>query len=157
MSGEIRLQAPLCPVINLREIARLLTDGEPLPKPLAEWLGVSLQSFLERQSESLEDVLGLRWGRGGVPWWMDEAIRVRDDALRLLANHIASAGSLSERARMVRERSLRYAATAWLRDRHERDLPAGYAGTEKEWLWRAFKSQAAMPLGERRLRQILSE
>jgi len=157
MSGEITGQTSSRPVINLREIARLLTDGEPLPKPLAEWLGVSLQSFLERQHESLEDVLGLRWGRGGVPWWMDEAIRVRDDALRQLATHIAPIGSLSERARLVRERSLRYATTAWLRDRYQHALPENYAGTEKEWLWRAFKSQAAMPLGERRLRQILSE
>jgi len=157
MRAEIQGQTPSCPVINLREIARRLTDGEPLPKPLAEWLGLSLHSFLERQSESLEDVLGLRWGRGGVPWWMDEAIRVRDDALRQLATHITPSGSLSERARMVRERSLRYAAASWRRDRFQQDLPPGYARTEKEWLWRAFKSRAAMPLGERRLRQILSE
>jgi hypothetical protein len=35
-------------------------------------------------------------------------------------------------------------------------MPGRYRGTAKESLWRAFKSGAPMPLGERRLRSILA-
>ncbi len=144
------------PVSGLREAARLLAVGAPLPAPLAIWLAHSLRAFLDRQHDDLEDALGLRWGRGGVPWWMDEAIRARDAALHRLAGMLLPAGSGSARARAVHLRSMRYAGTAWPRDRQLAGMPEAYLGTEREFLWRAFASGAAMPLGERRLRQIFS-
>jgi hypothetical protein len=36
-------------------------------------------------------------------------------------------------------------------------MPVDYAGTAHEQLWLAFKSGAAMPLGERQLRTILAD
>ena len=50
----------------------------------------------------------------------------------------------------------RYAASTWRFDRNNDDMPAHYAGTPKECLWRAFKSSAPMPIGERQLRNILA-
>lgn len=145
------------PITNLREIARRLSEGEQLPEPLAAWLGSSLHSFFRSHDQTLDDAFGLRWGRGGVPWWMEEAIRTRDSALRMLAARLPGGISLSERARIVRTNSIRYASSAWLHDRDRADMPARYHGTDQEWLWRAFKSGATMPLGERRLTQILGE
>jgi len=145
------------PIVNLREAARLLSGGQPLPEPLAVWLGASFRTFLEHQGQDLEDVLGLRWGRGGVPWWMEEAIRERDKALRALAALIAPHETASARARIVQERTIRYAGAAWPRERGLPHMPPGHAGTEREYLWRAFSCGAAMPLGDRRLRQILAD
>jgi hypothetical protein len=34
-------------------------------------------------------------------------------------------------------------------------MPPDYVGRENECLWRAFKSGAPMPIGERRMRHIL--
>ena len=50
----------------------------------------------------------------------------------------------------------RYAASTWRFDRDNDAMPAHYAGTSKECLWRAFKSRAPMPIGERQLRNILT-
>src|SRR5262245_48394268 len=104
--------AMLHPIVSLREAARLLSEGAPLPPPLAEWVSEALKAFLEQRS-SLDEAFGLHWGRGGVPWWMDEAIRVRDGALRELAVALAPTGSITARARVVRTRTLRYATTRW--------------------------------------------
>jgi len=51
----------------------------------------------------------------------------------------------------------RYGGSAWRLDREHAAMPADYAGTPHAHLWRAFKSGAAMPLGERQLRTILGD
>jgi hypothetical protein len=63
--------------------------------------------------------------------------------------------SVSAQAQRIWSRSIRYAASAWIRDRNRAEMPAQYGGTPHEWLWRAFGSGAAMPIGERQLRHIL--
>ncbi len=35
-------------------------------------------------------------------------------------------------------------------------MPPRYSDTQNEYLWRAFKSGAAMPISERQLRSILA-
>ena len=140
---------------NLREVARRCRAGEQLPAELAAWLGISLEDFLFHRRRSLDDALGLRWPRGGVAWWMEEAIRARDAALRELARRFYPVQSVSAQARDVYNRSIRYAASAWLRDRNRGEMPAQYRGSPHEWLWHAFVSGAAMPVGECQLRQIL--
>ena len=140
---------------NLREVARRCRAGEQLPAELAAWLGRSLEDFLFHRRRSLDDALGLRWPRGGVAWWMEEAIRARDAALRELARRFYPVQSVSAQARDVYNRSIRYAASAWLRDRNRGEMPAQYRGSPHEWLWHAFVSGAAMPVGECQLRQIL--
>ena len=142
---------------DLREIARCCLTGEPLQSGLSEWLGESLQAFLERACTTVDDALGLKFPQGGVPWWMVEAMYERDRALRQLANLVIDGCSLSGRAREVRRLAIRYAASAWRYDRDREEMPSNYVGTAREHLWIAFKSGAAMPLGERQLRNILSE
>jgi hypothetical protein len=140
---------------NMRTVARLCQTGEPLPDALAAWLAASLQSYLERRAESLNDAFGLRNARGGVPWRMEASMRVRDEALRRLAAQHLSALSTSAQAARIRELSARYDVSNWRFDRTRETMPEAYAGTPHEWLWQAFKSGAAMPLGLRQLRTIL--
>jgi hypothetical protein len=140
---------------NMRTVARLCQTGEPLPDALASWLAASLQSYLERRADSLNDAFGLRNARGGVPWRMEASMRVRDEALRCLAGQHLSALSTSAQATRIRELSARYEVSNWRFDRTRDAMPAAYAGTPHEWLWQAFKSGAAMPLGLRQLRTIL--
>jgi hypothetical protein len=139
---------------NLRQVARHLSERETLPDPLAQWLASSLGEFLRRRA-SLEEAFGLHSSRGGVPWWLEEAMRQRDAALRQLALRFYPGSSLSARAHAIRTRALRYAASAWRRDRCQDAMPPDYAGRQSEWLWRAFKSGAPMPICERRMRHIL--
>ena len=61
-------------------------------------------------------------------------------------------GSIETNFRAVR--SLRSFGLAF--DRNRDEMPQAYQRTPKEWIWLAFKSGAAMPLGERQLRNILA-
>jgi hypothetical protein len=147
----------LANINNLREIARRCQTGEPLSNNLSLWLGESLNAFLNRQCNSIEDALGIRAPRGGIPWWREEAIRQRDDAIRKLAAAWFADLRPATQARQVHTLAIRYAASAWRYDRDRDDLPAHYLGKPQQWLWQAFRSGAPMPVCERQLRQILSQ
>lgn len=140
---------------NIRTVARLCRTREPLPESLASWLATSLQSYLDHRSDSLNDAFGLRNARGGVPCRMEAAMRERDQALRSLARQHCPGLSTSAQAAQIHLLSTRYEASTWRFDRMQESMPSGYAGTPHEFLWRAFKSGAAMPLGNRQLRTIL--
>ncbi len=141
---------------NLREIARCCQAGEPLDGDLSRWLGSSLDDFLSQRRSSLGEAFGLRGAQGGVPWWLEDAIRKRNAALRGLAERLCIDDSTTALARKVHRLTLRYAGTSWNRDRRCDAMPRAYAGTPKACLWRAFKSGAAMPVCERQLRSILA-
>ncbi|HEX6119396.1 MAG TPA: hypothetical protein VFZ03_08065 [Dongiaceae bacterium] len=141
---------------NLRAIAHCCRAGSPLDGKLAGWLGDSLEEFLAHRATSIEEALGLRAPRGGVPWWREEAMRHRDALLREFAAALFSGLSVCATARQIRVLALRYAATAWRFDRSGDAMPEQYRGTAKEWLWRIFKAGAPMPIGERHLRTILA-
>jgi hypothetical protein len=143
------------PIDNLREVARRCSAGEPLPEGLSAWLGKSLDEFLTRRRRSIEDALGLVWSRGGVPWWLEDALRKRDAALRELAQRFYCGQAVSRQAAAIYRAALRYAGSRWRSDRTAEELPPEHCGTPYEWLWHAFKSGAAMPIGDRQLRHIL--
>ena len=147
---------PMAAVGNLREIVGRCQSGKPLDEGLAQWLATSLDQFLHRRCSSIEDAFGLRAPRGGVPWWLEEAIRGRDAALRELAARHFTELSVAARARRIHSISARYGASAWRHDRENDDRPERYRGTPTEFLWRAFKSGAPMPVCERQLRNILA-
>ena len=142
---------------RLRTISSRCLAGQTLDNEDACWLGTSLQRFLTHQTTSVEEALGLNFPKGGVPWWQEVAIRERNAAICELAAHHLSDRCPSAKARQVSTMSIRYAASAWRIDRSRDDMPAHYAGTTREHLWRAFKSGAVMPLGERQLRTILGD
>jgi hypothetical protein len=141
---------------TLREIARRCLAGQSLDDRQSKWLGDSLEKFLDQSCQTIEEALGLRTAKGGVPWWMEEAIRKRDRALCRLAELHCVEYSRSAQARLIHTLSVRYAASAWRFDRTRQALPQRYRDTPAECLWRAFKSGAAMPIGERQLRTILA-
>jgi hypothetical protein len=147
----------LMEIDKLRRIAECCLSGRMLDNELSSWLGRSLEAYLAREASSLEAALGLRFAKGGVPWWLEERIRRRDEALRGLARRYFGAVSVTERAREIHRLARRYAASAWRFDSEAADMPDGYQGTVKEWLWQAFKSGASMPLSERQLRNIFAD
>jgi len=153
-SGEASFM--LAHIENLREIAQRCTRGEPLGEDLSRWLSRSLDDFLSHRSRTLDDALGLKWPKGGVPWWLEEAMRRRDAALRELAERFCASQSICAQARLIRTAAMRYAASCWPIDRGRPEMPTGYGGRIHEWLWRAFKSGAPMPIGERQLRHVLA-
>jgi len=144
-------------IASLRDIARCCRTGAQLPADQARFLADALDRFLAHRAPSLEAALGLRFPRGGVPWWREEAMRRRDAALRALAERHHAGETVTARARAIAVAARRYAATAWREDAHRDAMPAHYAGTPREGLYRAFASGAPMPLGERQLRTILGK
>lgn len=140
---------------NLREVGRRCEEGEPLDQELSYWLSEGIRAFLDRESSCLEHAFGLQVGRGGVPWWKEEAICVRDRALRALVEGYPSDMSVTAKARLLNNLSLRYAASAWRYDRTKEHMPDWYRGTHREKLWIAFNSGAAMPISERQLRSVI--
>jgi hypothetical protein len=144
------------PADRLEEIARRCQTGEPLHPDHSCWLGEAIDSYLGRTATSLEEALGLRYGRGGVPWRREKALRERDAALRELADEFFADLSICKRSDEIATLALRYGASAWRHDCDGRDMPESYAGTPREYLWRAFRSGAAMPLSERQVRNIVS-
>lgn len=142
-------------VEKLREISRRCRAGEPIDANLLQWLGGALAAFLEQNSASLEEAMGLRYGRGGMPWWREEATRRRDTALRKVADIFFADLGICARSREIAVLARRYAASTWRFDSAQDEMPPIYRGTPREGLWDAFKSGAAMPLGERQIRNIV--
>jgi len=141
---------------QLREVAALCRRREPLPEELAGWLGRSLDEFLSHRSPTIEQAMGIRHPRGGVPWWMEEAIRKRDGALRALAARYLPGTSVGVQARRIHVLAVRYGAAGWDMHRNLEEPPATHRGKPQEHLWFAFKSGAPMPIGPRQLRSILA-
>lgn len=142
-------------ITNMKTVAELCRGHQPLPDSLASWLAASLQSFLDQKSDSLNDAFGVRNLRGGVPWRMEANMRMRDAALRELASRHCGELSVTAKASRIQQLAERYAASSWRFDRDRAEMPEAYRGTAHEFLWRAFKSGAAMPLCERQLRKIV--
>lgn len=130
--------------------------GQPLDDGQRRWLGRVLAEYLTHRCPTIEEAMQLRTDRGGIPWWRELANRKRDAALRALAGRHLAGLSVTAQARQVRLLAVRYAASAWRFDRGRPEMPAHYAGSPQEWLWRACSSGAPMPIGERQLRHILS-
>lgn len=139
----------------LRAIYERCARGQPLSPELRGWLAESLQRYLGHDCDNLNQAFGVIQGHGGVPWWRERAIRERDAALRALAGEYYGDLSVHARAKVVAGLAERYATTCWPRDRLLEEMPARYHGTPKEHLWRAFRSDAKMPVSDRRLRTLL--
>ena len=91
------------PIDHLREIALRCRSCEPLDEDHSQWLGSALQDFLSRDCQSIEDGLGLKFPQGGIPWWREEANRMRDAALRELPATCADASAKHQFAGVVDE------------------------------------------------------
>ncbi len=146
----------LMTIERLREISAQCLAGGTLDPDHARWLGERLDEFLNCQHRSIEAAFGLRFAQGGIPWWKEERIRRRDAHLRALAATYPRDMPPGAMVRDIHTMSVRYAASAWRIERAHATMPAAHARTAREHLWRAFKTGAPMPLGERQLRNILA-
>jgi hypothetical protein len=141
---------------SLKEISQRCLAFEPLTSEQAHWLGESLESFLALKCHTLDEAFGLKAAQGGVPWWLEQALRDRDQALRKLAAAFYPEHSVTAQARTIATLARRYAASTWRFDRDREAMPDHYRDTPRALLWQAFKSGAAMPISERRLRSLLA-
>ena len=141
-------------IARLRRLAAALEAGDDD----ARWLAARLQQYLTDAERGLtvETALDLAPMPGQVAWWTEEATQVRDDALRQMAARFWPEHKPGAQAREIERLAVRYGATGWLRDRDRADMPARHVGTEAELLWRAYKSGAAMPIGNRQIQTILA-
>ena len=143
------------PLTALRLLRAGCTAGRPLDPGLAGWLGQALDRYLGRQSFSLEAAFGIQPKHGGLAWWRQEAIRERDSALRALAAAHFAELAPTRRARAIACAARRYGATGWRFDGRDGAPAPEPAGSIRHHLFRAFRSGAPMPLGERQIRNIL--
>jgi hypothetical protein len=143
-------------ICRLRTLRAVLREEAALDDQTAEWAWTGLSRFLDRRSATLDEAFELKAPPGGVPWWREEAIRERDEALRAIATIECAAASASQRARRVDALVRRYALGSWPVDAAAGVMPEGYRGSAREHLWRAFQSGAPLPLGDRQMRTILS-
>lgn len=141
---------------TLRAIFEKCARGEPLTPAEAAWLAAAFAAYLEHRCRSMDEAFGLRWPKGGVPWWLEEGIRARNSALVELGERHFGDLSSTGRSKAIARLSRRYAAANWPHDAQQPEMPARYRGTPLAHLWRAFKSGAPMPLSERQLRNILA-
>ena len=142
---------------TLQAIHNRYAKDLPLTPELRSWVADSLGRYLGHDCDNLNEAFGVIQDHGGVPWWRERAIRERDAALRALSRGHYSTISVYSRAKAIAAISERYQTTCWPRDRLLDEMPERYRGTCKEHLWRAFRSEAKMPVSERRLRTLLSE
>lgn len=143
------------PVENLKEIVRCSQLGVPPKSELIGWLGDCLSEVLAHRASSFEEAFGLQNYRGGVPWWLENAMQERNKALRALAKHHFADLPRTQQAREIATLASRYMASAWRFDKHRPEMPLHYKERPQKWLWHAFKSGASMPLSQRQLRNIL--
>ena len=145
-------------IAYLRRITAALEVGEPPDPDDGAWLAARLQRYLAAAERGLtvETALDLAPMPGQTSWWTEEATQVRDDALRQMAARFWFEHKPGAQAREIERLALRYGAAGWLRDRDRPDMPERHLGTETEWLWRAFKSGAVMPIKQRQLETILT-
>lgn len=146
----------LAAIEDLRRAAAILAEsGDAASRRVA----AGLRDYLDNAAMGigLETSLGLARMPGQSAWWTVEAIDRRNAALRDLdARHFSDKRPASA-AYEIHKLAARYAVSAWLIDRTHQEMPVGYAGTAKEFLWRAFKSDEDMPIAKRTIERILSE
>lgn len=141
---------------TLETIRTCCTKDVPLSSELRDWLASAIGRFLVHDCTDLNEAFGIMQDHGGVPWWLERAIRIRDRELREMSARFFGARSAYQRARKISELSCRYETTSWPRDRTVDGMPDHYLDTPKQHLWAAFKSGAKMPVSERRLRTLLA-
>ena len=142
---------------RLRDLSTHCRRGEPLPPDLAGWLAAGIERFLGREAKDLDGALGLIQAQGGIPWWREDAIRRRDQALRRLWQSACPGAGITARARRVAE-LLKRGATVTAHDPVAMDEARrvlgdaiGYAPTPETALtgadallvvteWKAFRS-----------------
>ena len=145
------------PIQALDQLHKLCAENQPIPNDLRCWLAQSLEGFLENNFKTLNEAFGIIQDHGGIPWWRERAIRLRDEALREMARIHFPEGSVTTRAKAIAQQSERYATTNWPRDRQNEEMPSRYVEAPLHYIWLAFKSGAKMPVSQRHLRTLLSE
>ena len=139
---------------RLRRLAAELEGGGEDSK----WLANRLWRYVSEASRglSIQEALDLDPALNGETWFQEERRDQRDTVLREMAQRFWPSRRPAGQAREIERRSLRYGGAAWGFDCDRHDMPENYRDGEFEFLWRAFKSGAAMPIKRRQLETILT-
>jgi hypothetical protein len=144
-------------IAKLRELIKVAESGEL--GELGDWLAPRLTRYLEnaQTGATLDQALGLTVGPGGMPWWREQALRQRDDAIRKLADRYFGALDLNGQADEILTAIRRYRGSRWSHDRSKDHMPESYAGTRSELLYEALRRGAGnIPESKKHLLRILS-
>ena len=149
----VSADTPLDAVTQLRQVADALRAGAA--GDAGQWLAARLDAYLigAKSGVTLEAALGIKVDVGGEAWWTAENRKRRDDAV---AEYIARC-SASDPGLEIK----RYESGAWLRDRRAAEMPPAYAGTAREFLHRALRTNKSvapgrMPSSLAYLRRVLA-
>ena len=102
----------LATIQKLRDISQSRRNGMPLDPDLARWLAAALEKFLNRGMPTIDAAMGLHAPRGGVFWWLEIAMRERDQTLRALAAYRFLDSSINKQADSIQRLVAHYAASA---------------------------------------------
>ena len=136
------------PIDVLREVADRLRTGDDIERRFA----LGLDAYLEHAAAgmTLGAALGLK-----PAWWLDDARRCRNATLGDFARMYCG-GDVDTLRREVN----RYRETWQRRDQGLSAMPAAYAGTPRELLYRAFRenksARARMPTSARQFQRIVT-
>ena len=123
------------------------------------WAADCFRKYLQGAHEgvSLEQAFGLTVGPGGMPWWREESLKARDDAIRKLADQHFGNLDLNGQANALLETIRRYRGSRWRFDRLKDRMPESYAGTRSELLYETLRRGGGdLPGSKKHLLQILS-
>ncbi len=123
------------------------------------WAADCFRKYLQGAPEgvSLEQAFGLTVGPGRVPWWREESLKARDDAIRRLADQHFGNLDLNSQADEILQTIRRYRRGRWRFDQSKECIPEYYVGTPSGLLYEAFRSgDGDVPESKRHLLRILS-
>jgi hypothetical protein len=113
----------------------------------------SLDAFVRRDAETLDDAFGLARAPGVRDARTRHAIGRRDELLRLAASRFCDGRPAAEQGRYLAERLTRYRESAWRRQRSAPTCPCR-ADTLEAMCWEILRAVDA-PIGAERIRRIL--
>ncbi len=146
------------PIDRLRELLKVAESGELAE--LGDWLVPRLNNYFTGASAgvTLEQVFDLAVSPGRAPWWREEALKARDDAIRRLADQHFGALDLNGQADEILTAIRRYRGSRWRHDRSIDHMPESYAGTRSALLYETLRRGGGdAPESKKQVTRILSE
>jgi len=139
---------------NIDRLRKVVEKAPNKMGSLGEWLAESLKDYFSRASKgfSMEEAFGISHEAWQQPWWREEDVCKRDEAIIELAQTLDEKNN-PNKAKRVSEMLLRYSASRWKHD-YPNWIP-GNANKKRELFYTILESNGGRILGERRIRDIL--
>ena len=152
LSGVPRMNDAAAALLNLLDH---LKDRIPLDDRARAMLAEALDAYFTGGSETLDAALGIRPGPGESTLAATFQRHRRDTILREVADRFMPGAPPAAQAREISKRWGRYAASGWVRERLQDEMPQHRIGKPEAAFWRIMKAHDQV-LSERSIRSILA-